>query len=82
MKMRPQVNGPIDVGFGNYILTAPADRTGREHKGQGTFHPEDGGRKTARESRVLGDGKIDVSELMADSNTLTNPYSKRKKTEL
>ena len=28
--MRPQVNGPIDVGYGNYILTAP--REGRKKK--------------------------------------------------
>ena len=30
--MRPQVNGPIDVGYGNYILTAPADRQGRRRR--------------------------------------------------
>ena len=30
--MRPQVNGPIDVGYGNYILTAPRDREGRKKK--------------------------------------------------
>jgi len=30
IKMRPQVNGPIDVGYGNYILTAP--REGRKKK--------------------------------------------------
>ena len=31
MKIRPQINGPIDVGYGNYILTAPAaqQRNGR-----------------------------------------------------
>ena len=29
MKLRPQINGPIDVGHGNYILTSPADRNGR-----------------------------------------------------
>ena len=32
MKMRPQVNGPIDVGYGNYLLTAPADRQGRRRR--------------------------------------------------
>ena len=26
------MNGPIDVGYGNYILTAPADRQGRKRR--------------------------------------------------
>ena len=32
MKIRPQVSGPTDVGFGNYILTAPVDRGARQAK--------------------------------------------------
>ena len=32
MKIRPQVSGPTDVGFGNYILTAPVDRGVRQAK--------------------------------------------------
>ena len=42
MKMRPQVNGPIDVGYGNYILTAPADRQGRKKKRKSEKEAEDG----------------------------------------
>ena len=26
------MNGPIDVGYGNYILTAPAERQGRKRR--------------------------------------------------
>ena len=90
MKMRPQVNGPIDVGYGNYILTAPADRKGRKAVKQnndenltdiGGDEEENARRerkhKIFKEKRLL-DGKYDVSELLSAANTLTNPKSRRK----
>jgi hypothetical protein len=62
MKMRPQVSGPTDVGFGNYILTAPANREGRQ----------------------LDQQLLNVDDLLADINTLSNPRAKkeRKRSEL
>ena len=45
MKMRPQVNGPIDVGYGNYLLTAPVDRQGRKRRRK----KEQGGSKNSLE---------------------------------
>ena len=87
MKIRPQVSGPIDVGYGNYILTAPADRQGR--KGRKKDKAEEGGEsgeserdrshmRKERGPRVSGDialldGKYDVSDLLSSANTLTNP---------
>jgi len=32
MKLRPQVQGPIDVGYGNYLLTSPGSREGRKKR--------------------------------------------------
>ena len=43
MKMRPQINGPIDVGYGNYILTAPAERNGRKETGENGQEKEGNG---------------------------------------
>ena len=98
MKMRPQVNGPIDVGYGNYILTAPADRQGRKRKQQdGNNTDTDNDKKQQDkesnmrserklkmfEDKLLPDGTYDVSDLLSTSNTLTNPNAnKAKKTEL
>ncbi len=78
MKIRPQVSGPTDVGFGNYILTAPVDRGARH------LNPlQDRG---ARNLRPLLDRRevLDVDELMADINTLSRPGAKkaRRRTEL
>ena len=83
MKIRPQVNGPIDVGYGNYILTAPADRQGRKRRKKEGGGGEDGGgedaqMRTERSRAVTGDinlvdGKYDVSDLLSSANTLTNP---------
>ena len=77
MKMRPQVNGPIDVGYGNYILTAPADRQGRKRRKKES-NGEDAQMKKERKHSVTGDiamvdGKYDVSDLLSSTNTLTNP---------
>ena len=96
MKMRPQVNGPIDVGYGNYILTGTPDRQGRvEENGQAGTSDQlteksressevRGERKLKIVDRELSeDGKYDVSELLTSANTLTNPNSnKYKKSEL
>ena len=84
MKIRPQVSGPIDVGYGNYILTAPADRQGRKRRKKDKA--EEGGEsgrdkshmRKERGPRVFGDiallnGKYDVSDLLSSANTLTNP---------
>ena len=85
MKMRPQVNGPIDVGYGNYILTAPADRKGRKSTRQKNdekaTESDEANMRTERKHKSfsekrLPDGKYDVSELLSSSNTLTNPNPK------
>ena len=83
MKIRPQVNGPIDVGYGNYILTAPADRQGRKRKKKDKAEERGGGgdksqMRMERGHTVSGDiamvdGKYDVSDLLSSANTLTNP---------
>jgi len=89
MKMRPQVNGPIDVGYGNYILTAPADRQGRKKKRKNEKDAEDGlvekqgnnqsnmlrneRKKKSFNDKKMPDGKYDVSDLLSSANTLTNP---------
>ena len=77
MKIRPQVNGPIDVGYGNYILTAPADRQGRK-RSKKKSNVEDAQMKKERKHSVTGDitladGKYNVSDLLFSANTLTNP---------
>ena len=81
--MRPQVNGPIDVGYGNYILTAPADRKGRKSAKQKNDEKENDEANMRAErkhksfsERKDADGKYDVSELLSSSNTLTNPNPK------
>ena len=86
MKLRPQINGPIDVGYGNYILTSPPDRAGRrEDEADGADsssaenNKESGGTRSARQ---MANGKYDVSELLALSNTLSNPNTKKTKIEL
>ena len=93
-----QVSGPIDVGYGNYILTgqAQADRQGRRRRrkqkeGAATEEEEEEGDNMRRErghksfhDKIMPDGKYDVSELLSLSNTLTNPNNeeKYKKSEL
>ena len=76
MKIRPQVNGPIDVGYGNYILTAPADRQGRKRKktdqGDKSYMRRERGHRVSGDIALL-DGKYDVSDLLSSANTLTNP---------
>ena len=81
MKIRPQVNGPIDVGYGNYILTAPADRQGRKRRKKDKTEESEGNKSHMRMERghrvsgdrALVDGKYDVSDLLSSANTLTNP---------
>ena len=86
MKIRPQVNGPIDVGYGNYILTAPAERQGRKRKKKDKAEERGGGGGGGNKSQMrmerghtvsgdmaMLDGKYDVSDLLSSTNTLTNP---------
>lgn len=87
MKLRPQINGPIDVGYGNYILSVPVDKDGRrktsrseEDEGSGAEYMEEKPRQS-RESRMM-DGKYDVSELLSSTNTLTNPSRRKNRLEL
>ena len=53
-----------DIGYGNYLLTAPVERKQRK-----LWENE------ASEETVT---KHDVSELLSSSNTLTNPKSTKK----
>ena len=69
MKIRPQVSGPTDVGFGNYILTAPVDRGARQAK----YLHEDRGARQAQQQ------VLNVDDLLADINTLTNPMAKKRR---
>ena len=66
--MRPQVNGPIDVGYGNYILTAP--REGRKKKQKSS--------KNATKSEKTKSNKDDTDE---EDNT-SNMKSERKQKSL
>ena len=84
MKLRPQINGPIDVGHGNYILTAPADRNGRREEEDPTDDDTANGResRTMKETKRNPDGKLDVAELLSSANTLTRPINNKQKSEL
>ncbi len=85
MKLRPQINGPIDVGYGNYILTSPPDRAGRredEADGADSQPPENKESGATRSARQMANGKYDVSELLTLANTLSNPNNKKTKIEL
>ena len=53
-----------DIGYGNYLLTAPVERKQRKLW-----------KNDASEESVT---KHDVSELLSSSNTLTNPKSTKK----
>ena len=56
-----------DIGYGNYLLTAPVERKQRKlWKVENFLEKEE------------STEKIDVSELLSSSNTLTNPNSKKK----
>ena len=88
------MSGPIDVGYGNYILTgqAQADRQGRRRRRkqkEGAATEEEEEDNTASNMRrerghksfhdkIMPDGKYDVSELLSLSNTLTNPNNEEK----
>ena len=78
--MRPQVSGPTDVGFGNYILTAPVDRGSRQAK-QKTVAAADeaaaNGAAAAADEAAAAANILNVDELMADINTLTRPTNKK-----
>ena len=91
------MSGPIDVGYGNYILTAP--RKGRKknqkkssekkgNKGDTDEEDNDSNMKSERKQKslnvkLMANGKWDVSELLSSSNTLTNPSNEKyKKSEL
>ena len=97
MKLRPQINGPIDVGHGNYILTSPADRNGRREdeapvgggadpgpeavNGGGGASKANNDGQTSRSMRML-DGRYDVSDLLSSANTLTQPNNSKRRNEL
>lgn len=55
-----------DVGYGNYLLTAPVERNQRQ------LWAEDA--ESLRQDSASIE-KIDVSELLSPANTLTNPFS-------
>ncbi len=86
MKMRPQISGPIDIGYGNYILAAPENHHGGHHSHHGHGRASRDmkntkGKKTSTDSRQPRYSKsfqkakrqFEVPELMSSSNTLTNP---------
>ena len=81
MKVRPQINGPIDVGYGNYLLTAPPDRAGRREDDGGST-PSGAAGPVNRSARKMKNGKYDVSELLRLSNTLSNPNNSKRRIEL
>ena len=72
---RQQCNDAVyaDIGYGNYILTAPAERTSRDVK-----HSREK-RRDAAEEDDADDGVYDVPELLDPSNTLTNPDNHRER---
>lgn len=59
-----------DVGYGNYLLTAPVERNQRQLW-------EDEAKTLRQDSSSIE--KIDVSELLSPANTLTNPFAPSKK---
>jgi hypothetical protein len=62
-KNQPNV---LDIGYGNYVLTAPVERNRRDtDKFDNKF-----------------DNKFDASDLLSASNTLTNPNARKQKIEL
>lgn len=61
-----------DVGYGNYLLTAPVERNQRQLWA-------DESESLRQDSSSIE--KIDVSELLSPSNTLTNPFSPPKSQE-
>ena len=81
MKVRPQLNGPIEAGYGSYTPSHTPDRAGRRREAadaENTGHtPHKGsmagaGSAALRDGRTLS-GKFDVHELLSSSNTLTHP---------
>jgi hypothetical protein len=59
-----------DIGYGNYVLTAPVERSKRSNK------------KGNSDKKIKSVEQFDVPELMSISNTLTNPDNKKQKLEL
>ena len=60
-----------DIGYGNYVLTAPVERSKRT-----TAKNENSNKKSKSVEQ------FDVPELLSPSNTLTNPNAKKQKIEL
>jgi len=81
MKVRPQLNGPIEAGYGSYTPAHTPDRAGRRREAadaENTGHTPHKGSMAAAGSAALRDGrtlsgKFDVHELLSSSNTLTHP---------
>ena len=85
-----------DIGFGNYVLTAPDERNGKSLHSSSSSPPRRSSTASSsssqshrsRSSKLFHNPppmtKYDVSELLGSSNTLTNPnaYKKTHKTEL
>jgi hypothetical protein len=59
-----------DIGYGNYVLTAPVERSRRNSDKPDSEKPKE------------PSGRFDVPELLSPSNTLTNPNAKKTKIEL
>jgi hypothetical protein len=60
----------IDVGYGNYLLTAPVERNQRQ------LWKEESEKQRATDS---SEEKIEVPELLSPANTLTNPFATKSK---
>ena len=73
----------LDVGYGNYVLTAPVERN-RRNTENGSNEPESDKSESNKNVSDKSDfvEKFEVPELMSPANTLTNPNAKKKKIEL
>jgi len=69
MKMRPQIGGPIDIGYGNYVLTAPGDGGRRGKKEDDAAEGHAGQRE--RQGRTIHDDPS--AALAVSANTLSHP---------
>jgi len=80
MKMRPQINGPIDIGYGNYVLTAPGgdkSPSSRQTREMRLVTEDEGYEVLSSEGETSEEEVHDVPELLGLANTLTNPNSRK-----
>ena len=76
-----------DIGYGNYLLTAPVERNQRQMWNQEGQNKKNAkmGEKAAKSAKIKENPRtnendiIDVSELLSSANTLTNPLNPTKK---